>query len=507
MLTSNIIKRITLVIMILVLSCNITTTQARRSRGSGSGRGRGSGSVRGTSATRQHASAHRARAQNRPAALNRRDGRSGRGHEHRHSDRFSRNRHRTTARVRGSLGILEPRIGRGRRSRSQIRGSLGILEPRTTRRHHIVTQNRRSSSRTHNSLRPSHRASRTVIRSSNNTLAINFGSRSFRANRRIANHTTRRHHRIAFEDRRVGNRGHRHELSFRNRHSRLSHRIIWPNYRYTVRYHHRRNRFSYRYVYPYYHRKYVFVSLGGYWPSYSYRRYYWYGYHPYNWYGYDPVPYEVGGDTYNYYTYNYYGEDGQIPPVDHTTFQDVREKMAQQSPVEPASETETDRIFAQAVEAFEAGNYPVAADRLEEALHLSPDDIILPFAYSQALLADQQYHKAAEVLRSALEKTSPEEQGVFYPRGLYPDEETLTEHIERLSKKAYRETYNTDLQLLLGYQLLGIGEIDDAIKHFDQAGFDAENAHAVSTLTDLAEKIKAGQAEDEKTDNDGTVDY
>ena len=55
--------------------------------------------------------------------------------------------------------------------------------------------------------------------------------------------------------------------------------------------------------------------------------------------------------------------------------------------------------------------------------------------------------------------------------------------------------------------MLGIGEIDQAIEHFDQAGFDDKNAHAVATLTDLAEKIKAGQDEDEKTNNDETVDY
>ena len=62
------------------------------------------------------------------------------------------------------------------------------------------------------------------------------------------------------------------------------------------------------YYYPSYHRKYVFVSVGGYWPyDYRYRRYYWYGCHPYYWYGshviYEPAP----STTYN--TYNYYNSD------------------------------------------------------------------------------------------------------------------------------------------------------------------------------------------------------
>ncbi|MFC1677685.1 tetratricopeptide repeat protein [Planctomycetota bacterium] len=376
-----------------------------------------------------------------------------------------------------------------------LSGSRGILEPKTETRN-VRTLKRRLSGRTRNTLRQTKPASRTVVTAGNSTLAINLGSTSFSSNRRGSIRTGRKHHRPAFEDRGVGTKRHRHELSFRNRRRRLSNRIIWPKYRYTVRYKHRRNLFSYRYVYPYYHRKYVFISLGGYWPSYSYRRYYWYGYHPYNWYGYDPVPYEVRGDTNNYYTYNYYGDNGQIQPVDHTTFADVREKMAQRSPTEPADETDADRVFAKAVKAFEAEDYSIAAENIEQAIELSPDDIILPFAYSQALLADQQYHAAAEVLRSALEKSTPDEQSVFYPRGLYPDEKTLTEHIERLEKKADMENYNTDLQLLLGYQMLGTGEIDQAIEHLDQADFDAENTHAVATLTELAEKIKADQDDD-----------
>ena len=75
-----------------------------------------------------------------------------------------------------------------------------------------------------------------------------------------------------------------HVYSYYDLHHRLSYRIISPSYYFWVGY-----RFgphlSFRYVYPYYHRKYVFISLGGYWPlGYTYLRYYWYGWHPYLWY-------------------------------------------------------------------------------------------------------------------------------------------------------------------------------------------------------------------------------
>ncbi len=261
--------------------------------------------------------------------------------------------------------------------------------------------------------------------------------------------------------------------------------------------------FTFRYVYPYYHRKYLFVSLGGYWPlSYRYRRYYWYGYHPYAWYGYYPIAREVQGDTYNYYTYNYYNDDNVvgsvssqvidgIQPVDHNTFADIREKLAQQAAEEPGEVTLADRYFEDAVKAFEADNYDAAIEKFAEAMALAPDDIILPFAYSQALFAKEQYSQAAEVLRGTLANVSPEKEGIFYPRGLYPDDDELFEQINRLAEKAELYSFDADLQLLLGYQLLGIGKLDEAVEPLQRAGRDMENAVAATTLLNVLEKIRA----------------
>jgi tetratricopeptide (TPR) repeat protein len=270
---------------------------------------------------------------------------------------------------------------------------------------------------------------------------------------------------------------------------------------------------TFRYVYPYYHRKYVFVSLGGYWPlDYTCVRYYWYGCHPYIWSGYYPIPYEVEGNAYNYYTYNYYTYNypstevgttasagpvettNYIRPVDENTFADVREKLAKQQAAKPDRETPADAYFEEATKAFEIYNYDTAIEKFAKAIEFAPDDMILPFAYAQALLADERYVEAAGVLRTALAKVSPEKEGVFYPRGLYTNDDVLFEQIDRLDEKAKLYSFDADLQLLLGYQLLGIGEIDQAIEPLKLASQDLENATAAAVLLNLLEKVRANSS-------------
>ncbi|MBN2138781.1 MAG: hypothetical protein JW720_13315 [Sedimentisphaerales bacterium] len=305
---------------------------------------------------------------------------------------------------------------------------------------------------------------------------------------------------------------------YRDYYNRTCYRTIWPRYRFMLHYNFG-NCFTFRYCYPYYHRKYVFVSLGGYWPlDYCYRRYYWYGYHPYRWYGYYPVPAEVRHDTYNYYTYNYYytGEgqavqygpttaaaDYSISPVDHTTFADVRAKLAAEAAGEPDQMTLADTYFEEAVKAFEAADYAAAVEKFANAMNLATEDIILPFAYAQALFANEQYSEAVIVLRTALANIKPEEQTVFYPRGLYADDDTLFDHIDKLSEKADFYSFDADLQLLLGYHLLGVGELDAAVGPLTRAGQDFNNAQASQTLLKLLETIKA-EAETEEAANTQT---
>jgi hypothetical protein len=295
-----------------------------------------------------------------------------------------------------------------------------------------------------------------------------------------------------------------HEHIYFDHHRQVCHRAIWPEYYFPV-YYNWGPCWTFRYVYPYYHRKYVFVSLGGYWPvDYTYVRYYWYGCHPYIWSGYYPIPYEVEGNTYNYYTYNYPSTEAgttasagpvettnYIRPVDENTFADVREKLAKQQAAKPDRETPADAYFEEATKAFEIYDYDTAIEKFARAIEFAPDDMILPFAYAQALLADERYVEAAGVLRAALAKVSPEKEGVFYPRGLYTNDDVLFEQIDRLDEKAKLYSFDADLQLLLGYQLLGIGEIDQAIEPLHLASQDLENAAAAAVLLNVLEKVRA----------------
>ena len=281
----------------------------------------------------------------------------------------------------------------------------------------------------------------------------------------------------------------RYDYTYRDYLGVLRYRVIWPRYRFIIHYDHS-PWFSWRYFYPYYHRKYLFISLGGYWPSwYHHRRYYWYGCHPYHWYGYYPVAREVQSPTYNYYTYNYY-TDTSDPAADPAIFEQIG---AQEQG--PDQITLADVYFEEAVKAFEAGSYQTASTKFARAMELAPDDQILPFAYSQALIAVENYPMAAQVLREALAKVSPEQEGVFYPRGLYADEDELLDQIDRLTEKAELYGYDADLQLLLGYQLLGIGEVDRAVEPLISAKEDLVNAKAATVLLNLAEKIKISEVE------------
>jgi thioredoxin-like negative regulator of GroEL len=294
----------------------------------------------------------------------------------------------------------------------------------------------------------------------------------------------------------------RHMNMYYDSYHRLHHRVIWPSYYYPVCYPYG-SYFSFHYVWPYYQRQYLWVSLGGWWPyDYSYMRYYWYGWHPYLWYGYYPVPYEVGGygDSYNYYTYNYYPGDGSAiaqseQPVDPSTWAEVQQKLDQQK-AQPAAQTLADTRFEEGVQSFEAGNFGAAAEKFAEAMSLAPEDMILPYAYAQALFADGHYSKAAEVLRTALQKVTPEKEGVFFPRGLYANDDVLYGQIEKLVDKADLNNKDSDLQLLLGYNLLGVGETGYARDALEQASQDPKNAESAQILLNVLEKMesKAGAA-------------
>lgn len=249
--------------------------------------------------------------------------------------------------------------------------------------------------------------------------------------------------------------------------------------------------FTFGYFWPYYHRRFIFISLGGYWPCYSYRRYYWYGWHPYCWYGYYPPEYVIAGNTYNYYYYNTAPQGEELNKA-HQNFEE-------NAPAKPADETQTDRDFEAGVKAFDTGDYAKATTKFLNAKQLAPEDIVVPFAHVQALFADGQYQKAAEALREALLKSSPRQEGVFYPRGLYSDEKVLNRQIEQLSEAVKNDPVNARMRLLLGYQLLGTGKLDEAAGHLENARLNSHTNLAATLLIDVLEKNRKGR--DKNTDS------
>lgn len=240
-------------------------------------------------------------------------------------------------------------------------------------------------------------------------------------------------------------------------------------------------RFTFGYFWPYYHRRFIFISLCGYWPDYDYRRYYWYGWHPYEWHGYTPPGYVIAGPTYNYYYYN------KAPQGEGLA--DAQQRLEEKPPAEPAPESRADRYFDQAVKAFDAGNYTTAKEKFHTAMLAAPEDVVLPFAYVQALFAEGDYQKAAEVLREAMTKVSPEQEGVFYPRGLYSDESVLEEQIKQLENTVLQNPDNADFELLLGYQLLGMRRFDEAGGYLMHASHDENNRRAAAVLLSVLEQL------------------
>lgn len=284
---------------------------------------------------------------------------------------------------------------------------------------------------------------------------------------------------------------HRNDFVFFGRHHRhrfASHRIITPDF-FFVTYFNFGPWCVYRPIYPYYHRRYIFVNPCGYWPyNYSYVRYYWYSCYPYSWYGYNPVPYEYG-DTYNYYTYNYYGSDG---PANSTALSNQPNYSVQQ----PLSETTADQYFDEGVKAFEAGDYNTAIAKFALARQQAPDDKIIAFAYSQAYFASGDYKSAAQVLRAALAKVDPVTEGVFYPRGLYSDDDILLKQVEALSNAARLNRQDLDMQFLLGYQYLGLGELDEAAEPLKNASYDSLNSIPANALLQLLDKLMETQGQE-----------
>ena len=387
------------------------------------------------------------------------------------NNRENRNRTNTDNRI-GQQGNA--------RSRTQRQNSVGNTERQNTNTSGLIGNTRT----TH--INPDNQKAVTSETRTNN---LTSGRRNLRAHRYEPVQSPQ----VVYRDRPYNRDSHNNAYLFEDRSNNLYRRYITPRYSFSVRYN-RGSWLTFGYVFPYYQRKYLFVSLDGYWPyNYSYMRYYWYGYHPYYWYGYYPMAREIGSNI-NYYTYNYYYNDNAVADSQNPDYQ-YYGSITRQAPAQPSEPTLADTYFEEAVDAFEKGNYDTSIEKFSNAMALAPDDMVLPFAYSQALFAAGRYSDAAQVLRAALEKTKPDQDGVFYPRGLYPNEDILLSQIDTLANEADTYSFDADLQLLLGYQLLGLNDIDKAVVPLKKASLDLKNQQAADILLNLLSKIKTNDIE------------
>jgi uncharacterized protein HemY len=137
---------------------------------------------------------------------------------------------------------------------------------------------------------------------------------------------------------------------------------------------------------------------------------------------------------------------------------------------------------------FAAGNYSKASDYFFQAKALAPSDVILPFAYVQSLFAEGKYVDAARNLRQVIDQQPTGSEWAFYPRGLYTDDEILMKQISKLLEQTGT---NSDLQLLAGYQLLGVHQFDSAANYLNMAISDSDNQAAAGKLLFILDNLKA----------------
>jgi hypothetical protein len=218
------------------------------------------------------------------------------------------------------------------------------------------------------------------------------------------------------------------------------------------------------------------------------RHYYYYSL-PYRRYYYPTVIYE----------YHYYNPDGSYysPAVQYISDESYRSQ--QQYEEQPAASI--DNQLEKIAEAFASEDYFNAVYYSRRAVEQYPEDVPLKFVYAQSLMADNDYHRAAQALRQAIDAADIENEGVFFPFGIYPDNETLNIHIDKLKQKVRYEPSNTNYQLLLGYELLGIGNYDDATTALEKAKINLENEKYANILLDVIEKLKQTAKENENTES------
>ncbi len=198
-----------------------------------------------------------------------------------------------------------------------------------------------------------------------------------------------------------------------------------------------------------------------------------YGYYPMLPPAYAPYPYGYG-------QYQQYTQPEQQPQVPQKTQEQIEKEMRM----------EETRQIDNISQAFVLGDYERAVVRAQEALKQMPDNTELRFICAQTLFADGRYQNAAITVRSTLERMAQTgQQDVFYPMSLYPDQTILNQQIDKLTAAVKVAPSNSRLKLLLGYQLLGVGRVDEAVGYLQKASQDTINEKAALYLVKVSSRI------------------
>ncbi|OHB45583.1 MAG: hypothetical protein A2178_02135, partial [Planctomycetes bacterium GWC2_49_10] len=219
--------------------------------------------------------------------------------------------------------------------------------------------------------------------------------------------------------------------------------------------------------------------------------YYWYPWYSYPIYGYDRTyygyPYDSGDTTYNYNYYGNYGSTDVLVPGTTVGGVEVPDYNALSA---AGAKSDADKFFDMGVTEFGNSNYASAVENFRTAVRLDTADTDLPFAYAQALFANNEYEKASAVLTTALFEMSPQKAEISYPRGMYADQSVLDTQIGNLKRAVLMDPTSGELQLLYGYQLLGVGKYDEAKVSLNVAKNNAKTAPSASMLLELADRMQ-----------------
>jgi hypothetical protein len=215
-----------------------------------------------------------------------------------------------------------------------------------------------------------------------------------------------------------------------------------------------------------------------------------------------------GGYVYGwpFYGYYYYYSPGYTYGDDSDASEDNSYNRTYKYSSEPvdeadntgASETSTsvaENFFNEGVRMFGNSDYSGAAKKFGAAKYLVPQDKFFAFAYAQAVFASGDYISAAAALREAIAKITPETEGIFYPRGMYYNEAVIKQQIKTLAEKAQLSKNNVSLQLLLGYNELGMNNLDNAEAALKIAAADRTNGSAAEALLKLIERLRTQKAQ------------